>query len=46
MVLGDYGTGLPDAKSVAEKFNEIAESTNASFVIGTGDNFYPDGIDE
>ncbi len=44
-VLGDWGlAGDNMQKSVASAMSDWVEQNNASFVIGTGDNFYPIGV--
>jgi tartrate-resistant acid phosphatase type 5 len=45
LVFGDWGTrGLPDQRKVAVQMAKTAEAIGARFVISTGDNFYPKGV--
>lgn len=44
-VLGDWGRkGLLDQKNVAEQMKTYAKTSNPSFCLVTGDNFYEDGV--
>jgi tartrate-resistant acid phosphatase type 5 len=45
MVIGDWGTGNSMQRTVAQGMEKIATKEKAQFVISTGDNFYPDGIE-
>ncbi|MBI4550692.1 MAG: metallophosphoesterase [Candidatus Latescibacteria bacterium] len=46
LVFGDWGTGGNSQRAVADGMAGIVARTDrgADFVIGTGDNFYPDGV--
>lgn len=45
LVVGDWGrNGKYHQKDVAEQMNKTAEHFNPSFIISTGDNFYPNGV--
>lgn len=44
IVLGDQGKGDDQAVYVAELIDAYAAKNPISAVIGTGDNFYPDGV--
>jgi tartrate-resistant acid phosphatase type 5 len=45
LVLGDWGRGGSRAqRAVAEAMGNTATALHASFVVTTGDNFYPDGV--
>ena len=44
LVVGDWGTGSAAQKRVAIDMGTTAEATAARFVISTGDNFYPAGV--
>lgn len=43
-VVGDWGTGGALQKRVAKALKLVAGSTGTSFVVSTGDNFYPSGV--
>ena len=44
-VIGDWGrNGAHHQKEVAEQMNKMADHFKPSFVISTGDNFYPNGV--
>ena len=46
LVVGDWGRGgWFRQDNVAEQMAEMAAEIEASFVISTGDNFYPDGVE-
>lgn len=45
IVIGDWGTGNSMQRAVAQGMERIASSEKAQFIISTGDNFYPDGIE-
>lgn len=42
-VLGDFGSGLPDQKRVADRMCALRERHPFDLVLTTGDNVYPDG---
>lgn len=44
LVLGDWGSGLPLQNEVAAGMQEFAAREHPQFIISTGDNFYPSGI--
>lgn len=44
LVVGDWGRGSADQKKIARQMGKAAEAVGASFVISTGDNFYPAGV--
>ncbi len=44
LVIGDWGQGSNEQRRVANAMAGIAERSNSSFVISTGDNFYPRGV--
>jgi len=44
MVIGDWGTGRPDQMRVADAMADRATTDGFSFILTTGDNFYPDGV--
>ncbi|MFC0774694.1 metallophosphoesterase [Terrimonas alba] len=45
LVVGDWGTqGSPPQRKVAAAMAAAARQLNISFVIATGDNFYPTGV--
>lgn len=44
-VVGDWGrNGSHHQKDVAEQMNKMGDHFNPSFIISTGDNFYPHGV--
>src|SRR5262245_33279766 len=45
LVVGDWGTGSSSQREVAVAMGKVAESIGARFVISTGDNFYPRGVE-
>lgn len=45
MVLGDWGTGGSLQKRVAKSMIAVAASSGARFVLSTGDNIYPSGVE-
>lgn len=46
LVMGDWGTkGSPTQKKVATAMEAAASQLGISFVIATGDNFYPAGVE-
>ncbi len=45
LVLGDWGTGDAFQKRVAQAMAIVAEREHPQFVISTGDNFYPSGVE-
>lgn len=45
LVVGDWGTGSHDQRKVAVQMGKTAEAIGARFVISTGDNFYPSGVE-
>ncbi|MDX1440490.1 MAG: tartrate-resistant acid phosphatase type 5 family protein, partial [Rubricoccaceae bacterium] len=46
MVMGDWGrNGLFDQDDVARQMGVTGDSISSRFVISTGDNFYPDGVE-
>lgn len=45
IVVGDWGRdGAYSQRSVAEAIHEYSKKFHAAFIISTGDNFYPDGV--
>jgi tartrate-resistant acid phosphatase type 5 len=44
LVVGDWGKGSTDQRKVAVQMAKTAEAIRARFVISTGDNFYPYGV--
>lgn len=44
LVIGDWGAGGPLQRRVADAMVRVAAQVNASFVVSTGDNFYPSGV--
>jgi tartrate-resistant acid phosphatase type 5 len=45
LVVGDWGrNGQYNQQNVADRMGEVAEQLDASFVVSTGDNFYPNGV--
>ena len=45
LVVGDWGTqGSPTQRKVAAAMAAVAKDLGASFIISTGDNFYPAGV--
>lgn len=44
LALGDWGSGLPDQKKVAEAMARRAEAEPIDMVVTLGDNFYPSGV--
>jgi tartrate-resistant acid phosphatase type 5 len=45
IVMGDWGrNGEPAQQRVADVMGKVAAQLNISFVISTGDNFYPGGV--
>jgi hypothetical protein len=45
-VLGDWGVnGKGHQQAVAEQINLLSRRFNAQFIITTGDNFYPNGVE-
>jgi tartrate-resistant acid phosphatase type 5 len=44
IALGDMGTGTIDQYKVAEGLKKLNDNINIDFVLGLGDNIYPDGV--
>jgi tartrate-resistant acid phosphatase type 5 len=44
LVIGDWGRGSADQRTVAVQMAKTAKAVGARFVISTGDNFYPSGV--
>lgn len=44
LVLGDWGKGNAGQREVAAALGDFAGTSQARFIITTGDNFYPDGV--
>jgi tartrate-resistant acid phosphatase type 5 len=44
LAMGDWGKGSTDQRKVAVQMAKTAEAIRAHFVISTGDNFYPHGV--
>ena len=44
LVVGDWGTGGPLQKRVAQSMTAVANASGARFVLSTGDNIYPSGV--
>jgi tartrate-resistant acid phosphatase type 5 len=45
LAMGDWGrNGADHQKEVAAQMGKTAAAVNASFIISTGDNFYPSGV--
>lgn len=44
LVIGDWGAGGPLQRRVADAMVRVAAQVNASFVVSTGDNIYPNGV--
>ncbi|MFN6112193.1 MAG: purple acid phosphatase family protein [Bacteroidota bacterium] len=44
LVVGDWGTGGALQRRVAASMTKVARKSNATFVLSTGDNIYPDGV--
>ena len=42
--LGDFGTGEIGQYCVSKLMQNIIKNNNSKFILGLGDNFYPDGI--
>lgn len=45
MVIGDWGTGDAFQKRIASSMQQYAEKEESQFIISTGDNFYPVGVE-
>lgn len=45
IAVGDFGTGDVAQLRLAEAMASVCERERCDFVIGLGDNFYPDGVD-
>ncbi len=45
IAIGDAGTGGPAQFRVAKGIEKLCKNKGCDFVIGTGDNFYPAGVD-
>lgn len=45
LVIGDWGTGGVLQRRIAASMVSVAARSGASFVISTGDNIYPDGVE-
>ena len=46
IVIGDWGRhGSRGQRSVAEQMNDLATSNPVDFIVSTGDNFYPNGVE-
>jgi acid phosphatase len=45
LVVGDWGTGGALQRRIAASMAAVAARSGASFVISTGDNIYPDGVE-
>ena len=45
LVIGDWDTGSTGQKRLARQMGRVAEAVGARFVISTGDNFYPRGVE-
>ena len=43
MVIGDMGKGTPDQLKVAKAMKKLYKKHKIKFVLGLGDNIYPDG---
>ena len=43
IVIGDMGKGTPDQFNVAKAMKRLYKKHNIKFVLGMGDNIYPDG---
>ena len=46
IAIGDAGTGGPLQFQVAEGIKRLCEEVGCDFVVGTGDNFYPTGVEK
>ena len=45
LVIGDFGIhGKEPQRMVANAMGTVADKLNASFIVSTGDNFYPNGV--
>lgn len=45
LVMGDWGVrGKPNQQRVADAMGNVATQSHPSFIISTGDNFYPGGV--
>ncbi len=44
LMLGDYGEGNADQKSVAALLEKVCQLANPSAIFGLGDNIYPKGV--
>lgn len=44
LVIGDWGAGGPLQRRIADAMVRVAAQVNASFVVSTGDNIYPNGV--
>lgn len=44
IALGDMGVGNPDQYKVAEGLKNLDDTIGVDFVLGLGDNIYPDGV--
>jgi acid phosphatase len=45
LVIGDWGTGAIAQRKLAFQMAEVAKTSQTRFIISTGDNFYPGGVD-
>lgn len=46
IVIGDWGVGgLAAQKTVASQIDAVSQKNNVQFIITTGDNFYPTGVE-
>lgn len=44
LAVGDFGTGGLSQYAMAEAMVKVCEQQGCDFVLGLGDNFYPDGV--
>lgn len=44
VAFGDWGERNPDQARVAFAMSEVVKEKNCSFILSTGDNFYPNGV--
>ena len=45
IAVGDWGTADEMQSTVAARMARVAEETNVSLIVSTGDNFYDDGVE-
>ena len=45
LVIGDMGKGTDDQFKVAKSMKTLTKNYNTKFVLGLGDNIYPNGCE-